>query len=90
MAKKTVNEILRIMVREIGAYKGAAVERAVYGVRGALHALEAIGKLSEKKSIEWDKKAMEAGIRQGWDPGRAPVGDLDAQYWNATHSSEQG
>lgn len=83
MAKKTATEILRIMIREIGAYRGAAVERAVFGVRGALHALESIGKISRKKSIEFEKKAMEAGIQQGWDPSRAPVGDLDPQYWKA-------
>lgn len=69
MPKKTPKEALEMLVREIGAYRGAAIESAVYGVVGAAAALEAIGAISQDEACDWRGKAKQAGALQAEKTG---------------------
>lgn len=62
--RMTPKEALDMLIKEIGGYRGAAIERAVHGAIGASAALEAIGAISQNEAFDYCQKAREAGIRQ--------------------------
>lgn len=57
-------EAMEVAIREIGAYKGDAIERAVYAAMGAAGALANIGAISLDEECDWRKAAQEAGDAQ--------------------------
>jgi len=67
---KTVQEALETLVREIGAYKGLALDRAVHGVTGAVAVLVSMKLLSMDEASEWRAKARKAGIDKRAQEGR--------------------
>lgn len=62
--RKTPKEALDMLIKEISAYRGSAIERAVHGVIGAAAALEAIGAISQDEAFDYRQKAREAGVSQ--------------------------
>jgi hypothetical protein len=60
----TPTEAMEKAIREIRAYKGAAVERAVYGAIGAATAFERIGSFSLDEGADWCQAARDAGEAQ--------------------------
>lgn len=57
----TLREALNAAIREIRAYRGAALGRAVAGAIGAARALAAIGAISTEEAILWMKRARGVG-----------------------------
>jgi hypothetical protein len=64
MPNKTANEALEMLLKEIGAYNGAAMDRAVYGVVGAAAALASMGVITEDEACDWRGRAKDAGELQ--------------------------
>jgi len=60
----TSAEALEVAIGEIKAYRGAAIDRAVAGVYGAIAVLEMMGQLSMNEPFEWRVKAKAAGDEQ--------------------------
>ena len=60
----TSAEALEVAVGEIKGYRGAAIDRAVTGVYGAIAVLEMMGLLSMNEAFEWKVKAKAAGDEQ--------------------------
>lgn len=60
----TPRQAMETAIKVIGAYKGEAIERAVYGAIGAATALERIGLLSMDDGADWCAAARKAGEAQ--------------------------
>lgn len=60
----TPTEAMKVAIREISAYRGAAIERAVHGAIGGAWALANIGVISLDDASDWSQAAREAGNAQ--------------------------
>jgi len=60
----TPQQAMEAAIKAIRAYKGAAIERAVYGAIGAATALERIRQLSTEDGANWCAAARKAGEEQ--------------------------
>lgn len=61
---RTPQQAMETAIKEIRAYRGEAIERAVYGAIGAATALERIGQLSTEDGANWCAAARKAGEEQ--------------------------
>lgn len=61
---RTPTEVMEQAIREIGGYRGAAIERAVYYAIGAAGALSSIGAISLDEDADWRNAARKAGEAQ--------------------------
>lgn len=60
----TPAQAMESAIKAIRAYRGAAIERAVYGAIGAATALERVGLLSTEDGANWCAAARKAGEEQ--------------------------